>query len=356
MNKIEKLKTFIEKEEIDGVLIHNPANVFYYSNFKGTNGTLLMTKENNYLITDFRYLSQAASQAKSFEIVETTTQETIDKVINRLRKKHKLYKLGLEGDFITRNQWLDYERKLTSRLINVNIDHIRQEKHQDEIDLIKASIAIAEAAFNETLKEVKVGISEKSIARMLEFNMLKLGAQAKSFDTIVASGERGALPHGVASDKLIKANELITIDFGCIYKGYCSDITRTFGIGEIDDEMLKIYQIVLEANKLGIKSLKAGIKAKDVDLIVRDFISEKGYGEHFGHGLGHSFGVEIHEDPRLNQISNEILKPNHIVTIEPGIYVEGLGGVRIEDDIWIKENEVEVLTSLNKELIILEEE
>lgn len=356
MNKIENLKTFIEKEEIDGVLIHNPANVFYYSNFKGTNGTLLMTKENNYLITDFRYLSQAASQAKNFEIVETTTDETIDKVVNRLRRKHKLYKLGLEGDFITRNQWLDYERKLTSRLINVNIDHIRQEKNQDEIDLIKASIAIAEAAFNETLKEVKVGISEKSIARMLEFNMLKLGAQAKSFDTIVASGERGALPHGVASDKLIKANELITIDFGCIYKGYCSDITRTFGIGEIDDEMLKIYQIVLEANKLGIKSLKAGIKAKDVDLIVRDFISEKGYGEHFGHGLGHSFGVEIHEDPRLNQISNEILKPNHIVTIEPGIYVEGLGGVRIEDDIWIKENEVEVLTSLNKELIILEEE
>ena len=356
MDRYAKLREYLKTNKLDGVLIYNPANVFYYSNFSGTSGCLLMTLEENYLITDFRYVSQATSQSKGFEIVETTTENTIDKVVNKLRRKHELYKLGLEGDFITRNQWLNFEKKLTSRLISVNIDHIRQVKDSGEVELIKEAIAIAEAAFTDTLSKIRVGMSEKEVARMLEFKMLELGAEGIAFDTIVASGVRGALPHGVASDKLIQNNELITIDYGCIYKGYCSDITRTFGIGKIDEKLLEMYDIVKKANELGIESVKAGVSAYHVDKVVRDFITSKGYGDYFGHGLGHSLGIEVHENPRLNQISKDNLEVGNIVTIEPGIYIEGLGGIRIEDDILIKADTVEVLTSLNKQLIILEEE
>ncbi len=264
-----------------------------------------------------------------------------------MRKTHKLYKLGLEGDYISRNQWLEYERKLTSRLISVNIDFIRKVKLPNEI---------AEAAFIETLKQIKVGKSEKEIARFLEFKMLELGAQAISFNTIVASGHRGALPHGVASDKLIAANELITFDFGCVYEGYCRDITRTVGIGKIDQKLLDIYQIVLDANLLGLKHIAANKSAKSIDTIVRDYISDQGYGDNFGHGLGHSLGIDVHENPRLNQQSKETLKAGYVMTVEPGIYVDGLGGVRIEDDVLLYEDKIEVLTTLTKELIILEEE
>lgn len=356
MEKSEKLREYLEKVELDGVFIHNPANIFYYSNFKGTNGYLLMTKEQNYLLTDFRYIDQANQQALDFEVIEINEESSIESIVNRLRRKHKLYKLGLEGDFISRNMWLGYERVLTSRLIDVNIDHIRQVKSDYEVEVIKDSIKIAEKAFLETLDNIKVGMSEKEVARALEFTMLDLGAEAIAFDTIVASGVRGALPHGIASDKKIENGELVTIDFGCIYKGYCSDITRTFAIGKVDEKLLDIYEIVLQANKLGIESLKANVTGGSIDKIVRDFISDKGYGENFGHGLGHSFGIEIHEDPRLRTNSEEILTSGNIVTVEPGIYVSGLGGVRIEDDVLIKDNKVEVLTSLNKELIVLEEE
>lgn len=356
MIRTNKLVSFLEENNLDGILIHNPANIFYYSNFKGTSGSLLMTKTLNYLITDFRYVDQAKASAIDFEIVETDTIETIDIAINKLRKKHKLYKLGLEGDVISRNTWLDYEKKLTSRLVNVNIDHLREIKDQKEINLIKKAIEIAETAFLDTLNKIKIGMTEKTVARILEFKMLELGAEAIAFNTIVASGSRGALPHGVASDKLIAKNELITIDFGCVYKGYCSDITRTFAIGKIDEKLLEIYDIVLQANKLGIKTLAANQKACYVDQVVRDFISDNGYGDNFGHGLGHSFGIEVHENPRLNQISNKTLQSGHLLTVEPGIYVSGLGGVRIEDDVLILDDGIEVLTSLNKELIILEEE
>lgn len=356
MQRQDKLREFLVSEQLDGVLIFNASNVFYYSNFKGTNGALLITKENSYLITDFRYVSQAKNQAVGFEIIETNDSDTLDVVVNQLRKTHKLYKLGLEGDYISRNQWLDYERKLTSRLIDVNIDFIRKVKLPDEIEKIKKAIEIAETAFNETLNQLRVGQSEKEVARFLEFKMLELGAQAISFNTIVASGHRGALPHGVASDKLIAKDELITFDFGCVYEGYCSDITRTVGIGKIDQKLLDIYQIVLDANLLGLKHIAANMPAKAVDTIVRDYISSCGYGDNFGHGLGHSLGIDVHENPRLNQISEETLKAGYVMTVEPGIYVEGLGGVRIEDDVLLHNDKIEILTTLSKELIILQEE
>lgn len=356
VNRIDRLYNFLDVNDLNGVLIHNLANVFYFSGFTGSSASLLMTKEENYLLTDFRYIDQAKEESLDFEVIETNKEETIDVIVNRLRRKHKIFKLGLEGDYLSRNQWLNYERNLTSRLIDVDLNPLRMVKDDSEISLIKKAIDIAEKAFLITIKEIKAGVSEKSIARLLEYTMLQLGAEKIAFDTIVASGERGSLPHGRASDKIIKNNELVTIDFGCVYKGYCSDMTRTIAIGEVDEKLKEIYDIVLEANKLGINKLKANIEAREVDKKVRDYISKHGYKDNFGHGLGHSLGIEVHENPRLNQISEDILQAGNIVTIEPGIYVSGLGGVRIEDVVLIKNDGIEVLTSLKKELFVIQEE
>jgi Xaa-Pro aminopeptidase len=196
-------------------------------------------------------------------------------------------------------------------------------------------------------------MTEQELKAKLESKMLELGAEGTSFDTIVASGYRGALPHGVASEKVIEQGELITLDFGAYYKGYSSDITRTFAIGEPDEKMKEIYQIVLTANQKGIEAAKAGITGKELDAVARDYITEQGYGEAFGHSLGHGIGLDVHEGPALSKKSDSLLQQNNCVTIEPGIYVDGLGGVRIEDDILITENGCELFTKCTKDLIIL---
>ncbi len=356
MDKYNKLKSALKSKDIDAILISDLDNIFYYSNFSGTSAKLLICEDARYLITDFRYKTQAEANNLNFEVLIEDKDNTLFDIINNLRRKHKLNTIALEGDYISRNQWLQYERKLTSRLVDLNIDFIRESKDTSEIETIKKAIEIAEKAFYYILDEIKVGVSEKSLALKLEYKMLELGAEGIAFDTIVASGKRGALPHGVASDKLIENNELITFDYGCVYNGYNSDITRTVAIGNPDSELIEIYNIVKEANELGIKSLKANIYGSEVDKVVRDFIDSTKYKGLFGHGLGHSLGINIHENPRLRNDVDQMLQVNNVVTVEPGIYVEGLGGVRIEDDVLILEDGVEVLTSLDKELIFLKGE
>ena len=197
-------------------------------------------------------------------------------------------------------------------------------------------------------------MTEREIKAKLESKMLELGADGPSFDTIVASGYRGALPHGVASDKRIEKGDMITLDFGAYYRGYCSDITRTFAIGEPDPKLKEIFNIVLTSQKKAIEEIKPGMTTKEADAISRKYISSHNYGEQFGHSLGHGIGLDIHEGPLLSQNSSDELKINNCVTIEPGIYIEGLGGVRIEDDILITENGCHVFTKCSKDLIILE--
>lgn len=353
MNKHLKLQESLKANEIDAMLVSNFSNIFYYSKFKGTNATLLIFEEHRYLITDFRYEQQAKQLDTGYEVLCTTDEETLVDVINKLKKKHKFSSLGLEGDTITRNEWLQFEKTLTARLIDLNIDGVRAVKSADEVVLIKEAIHIAEKAFEDTMDYLKPGMSELEVCRYLENKMLDYGAEEPSFNTIVASGYRGALPHGVASDKIIEEHELITFDFGCKYKGYCSDITRTVALGTVDQQLIDIYNTVLEANLLGIETVRANMSGQEVDKVVRDFIDAQGYKGMFGHGLGHSFGVDIHEDPRLRSDVDHKLEVGNIVTIEPGIYVPGVGGVRIEDDILLTENGIEILTTLSKDLRIL---
>ena len=226
-------------------------------------------------------------------------------------------------------------------------------KDDFEIKQIQKAADIVDETYEHILKWVKPGMTENEVNNEMEMFMRSKGATCSSFDTIVASGHRGALPHGVASNKVIEEGDMITLDFGALYEGYVSDITRTFAIGEPKEEMKKIYNIVLESQLAALEQIKPGMTGKEADSIARDIISSYGYGEQFGHSLGHGIGLEVHEGPALSQKSDIVLEENMCVTLEPGIYVEGLGGVRIEDDVLVTKNGLQRFTKSTKDLIIL---
>lgn len=352
-----KLEKLLNDEKLDAIFITNRYNLRYFTGFSGTTGVALVTSKNRYFFTDFRYMEQANNQVvpKGFKVIkiERDSLETVKKYI----KLDKVEALGLEDLDMTLSAFSRVQKYFDNvkyKFLGEKLSNIRMIKSKSEIETIKKAISISDIAFTEILKDIKEGVSEKEIAAKLEYVMKMNGAEDKSFDTIVASGYRSAMPHGVASEKRIGKNEFITMDFGCYYNGYVSDMTRTVFCGDnITDKHKDIYNTVLEAQLLAISKVKAGMKAKELDKIARDYITEKGYGENFGHGLGHGIGVEIHEAPGVSTRGEIILEENMTITIEPGIYVEGFGGVRIEDDVIVKKDGCEVMNKSPKELIIL---
>ena len=232
-------------------------------------------------------------------------------------------------------------------------DDLRRIKTPEEIRNIAAAAAIADKAFEEMLKILKVGMTEKEAAAQLEFLMKKFGAEGTSFDTIFASGIHSSMPHAVPTDKKIEEGDFVTMDFGCKVNGYCSDMTRTIVMGKASDKQKEVYNTVLQANERAMAQVRAGVAGKDIDAIARDYIKEAGYGEYFGHGLGHSVGLYIHENPRFSPSEEQIIEANDTETIEPGIYIPGWGGVRIEDLIVVKEDGYELLSHSPKQLIEL---
>lgn len=351
MSRIEKLRASFREHHIDGMLIASPYNRRYISNFTGTAGVVLISETKALFITDFRYIEQATKQAVGFEIVQHkgTIFEEVAKQVNELGIK----KLGFESEHLTYQQYEIYKKQIKTTLVPVSqlVEKIRLKKDAEEIKIIEAAAEIADQAFEHILTFIRPGIREIEVANELEFFMRKQGATSSSFDTIVASGFRSALPHGVASEKVIEEGELVTLDYGAYYEGYCSDITRTIAVGEISDELKKIYQTVFEAQKRGVEGIKPGITGKEADALTRDYITAQGYGEYFGHSTGHGLGMEVHEGPTLSIKSNTVLEPGMIVTVEPGIYIAGVGGCRIEDDVLITENGNRTLTKSPKELI-----
>lgn len=343
----------MDQHNIDGFLITSPINRRYVTGFTGTAGTALITATDARFITDFRYTEQAEAQVEGFQVVEHK-KLMIDEIRNQV-KESKVKRLGFEKDFVTYGQYETYQKHLEVELIPISglIEEIRIIKTEEELDVMKKAAKIADDAFLHIQKYIKPGVKEIEIANELEFFMRRQGATSSSFDTIVASGWRSALPHGVASTKEIASGELVTLDYGALYNGYCSDITRTVAVGEIDDQLKEIYDIVLEANKRGVQEIKPGMTGKEADAVTRDYITEKGYGKNFGHSTGHGLGLEVHEAPTLSSRSKQVLKPGMVVTVEPGIYIPGVGGCRIEDDIVITESGNERLTFATKELIYL---
>lgn len=351
--KLENLRKALAHNNIDGLLITNEYNRRYMTGFTGTAGVAIVTKEDAVFITDFRYTEQAKKQVKDFRIVQH--EGIIVKEVANQAELMGIKSLGFEKDTMTYGLFETYKSLVKAELVPLSglIEKIRLIKTEQEINIIKVACEIADNAFTHILDFIKPGITELEVSNELEFFMRKQGATASSFDTIVASGVRSALPHGVATDKVIEKGDFVTLDFGAIYNGYVSDITRTIAVGKPSEKLVEMYEIVLASQLLAIEKVGPGMTGIEADAVARDYLKSKGYGEAFGHSTGHGIGLEVHEGPALSFRSETVLEPNMVVTIEPGIYLPGIGGVRIEDDILITETGNEKLTHSKKELIIL---
>ncbi|WP_147533930.1 M24 family metallopeptidase [Bacillus marasmi] len=353
MDKLNKLRSHFENLGIDALLITSSYNRRYMSNFTGTAGVVLITAEAALFITDFRYIEQATNQCEGFTIIKHGPSLIAE--IASQTERLGIKKLGFEQDYVSFSTYSEYKAAIKADLVPISgiIEKLRLIKTESEIKILKEAADIADAAFKHILDFIRPGLTELEVSNELEFFMRAAGATSSSFDTIVASGHRSALPHGVASDKVIEKGDMITLDYGAYYKGYVSDITRTISCGEPDPKLKEIYNIVYEAQMRGVEGIKPGMTGKEADALTRNYITEKGYGEYFGHSTGHGIGLEVHEGPALSFRSDLKLVPGMVVTVEPGIYIPGLGGVRIEDDIVITNNHNELLTHSTKELMIL---
>lgn len=353
LNRLEKLREKMQDNLIDGVLLVGDSNRNYITGFTGDESFALITKKQAIFITDSRYVSQAKIEVNNFEIMEYKAD--IHEFVANLAKSLCIKTLGFEENVVTYEEYIKYKEKFKGDLKPLNgiVEDLRIIKDNFEVKCIKDAANIADKAFENLLKIIKPNITEKDIALELEYLMKKMGATDLSFDSIVASGKRSSLPHGRASSKVVEKGEFITLDFGCIYNGYCSDMTRTIAVGNVSKEMEEVYNIVLTAQKMAIEKIKPGVVASHVDKYARDYITKMGYGKYFGHGLGHGVGKDIHEEPRLSPKGHKILKPGMIVTDEPGIYIENSFGVRIEDLILVTESGCEIISKSPKDLIII---
>ncbi|EMF0267702.1 aminopeptidase P family protein [Enterococcus hirae] len=353
MLRVEKLRKKMQEENLDSFLITSPYNLRYLTNFTGTTGLAVITLEKAFFITDFRYTEQAVAQAQGFEIIKNVGP--IFEEVADLVQKEGLRELGFEETTVSFLEYSVLEEIIDAQLIPISgmIEELREIKDEEEIAIIEKACSIADLAYDHILKMIQPGMTEIEVANQLDFYMRSLGASGVSFETIVASGLRSAMPHGVASKKIIEQGDLITIDFGCYYEGYVSDMTRTFAIGDPGEQLKEIYQIVLEAQLAVLEVAKPGVTGKQLDAVARDYITKHGYGEAFGHSTGHGIGLEIHEGPNVSVRAEKQFVPGNIITDEPGIYLPGIGGVRIEDDLLITSDGNRVLTHSPKELIIL---
>jgi len=353
MEKLKKLRDSFKEHNIDALLITSGYNRRYITGFTGTAGVVIVTQNQAVFITDFRYTQQAAKEISGFEIVQHT-KPIMEEVGNQLEKMN-VKSVGFEKDAMTYAMFEVYQKAVKSELVPVSglVEKIRLIKTEQEIKIIKAAADIADAAFKHIITYITPGKTELEVSNELEFFMRKQGASSSSFDIIVASGLRSALPHGVATSKVIEKGDFVTLDFGALYNGYVSDITRTVAIGEPSEKLKEIYQVVLDAQMKSLDEIKAGMTGIQADAVARDHIKSKGYGEAFGHSLGHGLGLEVHEGPGLSFRSETVLEPGMVITIEPGIYVPDVGGVRIEDDTVVTSSGLEKLTHSTKELLIL---
>lgn len=343
----------MQTENLDALIIASTENLRYMSGFTGTSAMLVILLNKAYLLTDFRYIAQATSQAPDYEVVDAGSD--FFQSVKDLAQGAK--RIGFEEDYMTYAMYLELKAAASNAELVEQaklLTGLRSIKEPEELEKLRQAVKIADDAYAHILKFVEFGMTEEEISLELEFSMRRAGASGGSFDFIVASGWRGSMPHGVASSKTLHRGELLTLDFGAVYQGYCSDITRTFALGEVDEKHHEIYEIVLKANKAGIAAIKPGLKGKEVDAVARKIIEEAGYGDYFGHGLGHSVGLAIHESPRFSLREEQIIEPGMVITVEPGIYLPDWGGVRIEDMIVVTANGCEVLTQAPKEFIIIE--
>ncbi len=351
---VNLLHSFMAEYGLDAFLVSNGQNIRYLSGFTGSSGALVLTREQSYLVTDFRYYQQGQAQAPDWQLwkQKTSLQQAVSDLLNEIKPA----RLGFEANSMTFANWQTYNTKSPKATEWVPtkdiILKIRASKTEAEIELIRQAQQLTDQAGTQLPLLIEVGKSEKQVAWELEKVIRNLGADGLAFDVIVASGPNSALPHHRPTDRIIRENEMVLVDFGAKLAGYHSDMTRTFFTGEPTERYHKVYHIVLKALHKAEETLKAGFGLKAGDAIARDLIKDAGYGDNFGHSLGHGLGLQIHEEPKLSFRAKEgdQLGLNQLVTIEPGIYINGWGGIRIEDLVCVTQNCVDILTTTSKDI------
>ena len=353
MKNLEKYLTLLDGE-VNGLLLTSRYSRHYGAEFDIAEGAAIVSKAGCRYFTDSRYIESAQNNLKGFEVICVDKIGYV-KLLNDAIADFGITTLGYEENYLLAYELHNYEKNLNAKLVpyNAAINGFRGTKEDWELDLMRKAQAITDKAFTEVLPRIKAGMTELELQAELIYCMYKNGATGLAFDPIVVSGPNTSLPHGVACERVIQEGDFITMDYGASYMGYCSDMTRTVAVGFATEEMKKVYNTVLEAQLAGLAISKAGVPGQDVDGAARKVITDAGYGEYFGHGYGHSLGLEIHESPSPNARNAEPMPVGAVASAEPGIYLPGKFGVRIEDTCVFLENGIEILTKSPKELIIV---
>ena len=357
MTASERLVQLLSLQQNEAVAVHNPSNMFYLTQGYSGEGMVYVSAKRCVIVTDFRYTEQAEHQAPGCEVKMTERGMSHNQWVARLCEEDGVDTLYYEDDYLTVKQFEGFKavqaENTCYRPLNQKPEVLRTVKTDAEALAIEKACQITSKAFDLIPPKIVEGITEKELQIELDFTMLRLGADGNAFSTIIASGENGSLPHAIPSDRKIRKGDMITMDYGCKVGGFCSDMTRTVALGEPSAEMRRVYETVLKAQEMSQAAVAPGIKCSDVDKIARDYIDAQGYAGRFGHGLGHGVGIDIHEAPRLSMMCDELLQVGHVVTVEPGIYLPGVGGVRIENTCLVVEGGCKPLTTAPKDLLIL---
>ena len=356
MSNLERLKNRIAAEGLDAVLLIDSYNRHFATGFHSSSGAVIVTAEDAWFITDSRYIEAAEEFAAGrFHVLMHNAEHSMNAMIKAILAEQGVSRLGGESSRLNYEEYTAYEELLGIKMIGCQamIDELRAVKNEEELTFMRKAQEITDEAFAYILTFIKPGMTERRVAAELVYQMMIRGADQVSFDPIVVSGHRSSMPHGVPTENVIQEGDFVTMDFGCLYRGYCSDMTRTIAVGYATEEMRKVYDTVLQAQLAGLAVSKAGVLGKDVDKAARDVIEAAGYGEYFGHGYGHCLGLEVHESPNANPRGNVPMPEGCVCSAEPGIYLPGKFGVRIEDTAIFRPDGVEILTKSPKELIIV---
>ena len=354
MKNLEKYLSILT-EQADGLLLTSRFSRHYGAEFDIAEGVAVVSKAGCRYFTDSRYIESAQNNIRGFEVLEMNRENNYYKLINQAIADFGITKLGFEEEYLTVAEHTAYAQKLEAALVPYNgqIHQFRAVKEDWELERMRKAQEITDRAFAEVLGKIKAGMTEKQLQAELIYCLYKNGGEGLSFDPVVVSGPNTSLPHGVAGERVICEGDFITMDFGVIYQGYCSDMTRTVAVGYATEEMEKVYYTVLQAQQAALAATKAGVTGREIDGVARQLITDAGYGKYFGHGYGHSLGMEVHEMPSCSPGSQRVMEVNMISSAEPGIYLPGKFGVRIEDVVIFQENGCENITASPKKLIIV---
>ena len=353
MKNLEKYLTLLDGE-VDGLLLTSRYSRHYGAEFDIAEGAAIVTKKGSRYFTDSRYIESAQNGIKNFEVI-CVDGIGYNKLLNDAIAEFEVTTLGFEENYLTVAEFMGYEKNLNAKLVpfHKEISGFRAVKEAWELDHMRKAQAIADKAFAEVLPRIRVGMTELELQAELIYCLYKNGGQGLSFDPIVVSGPNSSMPHGVAGERRIQEGDFITMDFGVLYNGYCSDMTRTVAVGFATEEMKKVYDTVLKAQLAGIAVTRAGVTGKEIDAAARKVIQDAGYGEYFGHGYGHCLGMEVHEMPSCSPGGDKVMEVNMVSSAEPGIYLPGKFGVRIEDVVVFTADGCEILTKSPKNLIVV---